>query len=237
MTSAAPPSASPRPPSASPRPPSPAPHRLRLPGWLDLRLVLGVALVLASVALGAKVLASSDNRDAFWGATRDLAPGTVITESDIVVLRVQLGDGSAYVPAAEEVVGKAIARAIGDGEMLPRAGLGDPVGATTVTIPVDTNESPAVQRGQRITVWVSTASCRAVVVLPDVAVQAVAAPRAGGLSAGARTALTVRLSPQLAARVVLALDLPSAVIRVGVLSGVPGASGELSDLAACEPTR
>jgi hypothetical protein len=230
-------------PRAAPdRPISPTARRLRTPSWLDLRLVLGVALVLASVAVGARVVASSDDRSAVWRSTRDLAAGTVLTSADVEIVRVHLGDDQTYLRASDSVVGQVASRPIGRREMVPRGALGDPSPATTVTIPMEAGRSPAVERGQRITVWVSTGSCRAVVVLPDVVVQDVIAPRSGGLSAGSTVALTVRVVPSLASRVVRALDLPSAVIRVGVLGGDspdPAGSGAagLEDLAACESTR
>ena len=98
-------------------------------------------------------------------------------------------------------------------------------------------ESPEVERGDRIAVWVSTDRCRGVVVLSDVAVQEVSAPRSGALSSSAATSITVRVAPDLAARVMQALDLRSAVVRVGVLSGASTTAGPLSDLAVCQADR
>ena len=46
-------------PSTEP-PAGPSPRRVRPPRWLDLRLVLGVLLVLGSVLLGSRVVASAD---------------------------------------------------------------------------------------------------------------------------------------------------------------------------------
>jgi hypothetical protein len=222
---------------------SPAPRRLKAPGWLDLRLVLGILLVLGSVLVGARVVASSDDRVGVWQATRSLAAGIVLSESDVEVARVRLPPGDAYLRAAEPIAGRMLIRPIGEGELVPAGGVGVPSTAMTVTIPVLAAEAPSVERGQRITVWVSTASCRGVVVLSDVVVQDAVAPRSGGLSTSSRLAIAVRVEPDAAARVVQALDLPSAVIRIGVLSAsapvgsAPGSAADLLDLAGCESVR
>src|SRR4051794_32919907 len=51
----------------------PTPRRVRPPRWLDLRLVLGVLLVLASVLLGARVVGAADATVPVWAVTGDLA--------------------------------------------------------------------------------------------------------------------------------------------------------------------
>jgi len=207
---------------------------------LDLRLVLGVLLVLGSVAVGIRVVAASDDRVGVWEAARDLAAGTVLGSEDVRIAQVRLPTTKQYVAAAEPIVGRALRRAIGADELVPRSGLGAPSNSLAVTIPVLAADAPAVERGERIRVWVSTSSCRGAVVLADVVVQDVVAPRSGGLSTSSRMSVTVRVEPQLAARVVQALDLPSAVIRIGVLSSGSGSAESttgLADLTACEGGR
>ena len=54
----------------------PTPRRVRPPRWLDLRLVLGVLLVLGSVLLGARVVGAADATVPVWAAAGDLAAGT-----------------------------------------------------------------------------------------------------------------------------------------------------------------
>ena len=48
--------------------PAPPANRLKPPSWLDGRLVVGIVLVLASVVVGAKVVASSGHFDEIWAA-------------------------------------------------------------------------------------------------------------------------------------------------------------------------
>lgn len=235
--------------SASPAPApggpvSPTPRRLRPPSWLNVRTIVGVLLVIGSVALGAKVVASSDDRVGVWQATRDLAPGTVLTEADARIARVRLPSTEQYIPADRPIAGTALSRQVDDGELLPRSSIGDAEPGVSVTIPVAVGDAPSVRRGQRITVWVSAGSCRALAVLSDVVAQDVVMPRSGALGGSSKLGVTVRLSTDLADRVVAALALPEAVIRVGVLSGPPSGSpppppppppgdGPNADLDAC----
>src|SRR3712207_4756406 len=59
--------------SASAEVPGPTPRRVRPPRWLDLRLVLGVLLVLGSVLVGARVVTAADATVPVWSARSDLA--------------------------------------------------------------------------------------------------------------------------------------------------------------------
>src|SRR3954468_16062952 len=74
--------------------PGPTPRRVRPPRWLDLRLVLGVLLVLGSVLLGARVVSAADATVPVWAATGDLAPGTELTADDLVPVDVRLDDAA-----------------------------------------------------------------------------------------------------------------------------------------------
>ena len=75
------------PPTAPPEVlPGPTPRRVRPPRWLDLRLVLGVLLVLGSVLLGARIVSAADATVPVWTAVRDLAPGTELRADDLVAV-------------------------------------------------------------------------------------------------------------------------------------------------------
>lgn len=224
-------------PSSAPVPASPAPTRFRTPSWLDLRLLLGIALVLGSVLLGARVVASSDERTAVWRTTHAMSAGTVLTDDDVEVARVQLGDTGGYLPAADPIVGQAATHDLGAGELVARSAVDSTPPGTTVTIPVPALNSPAIDRGARVAIWVSTQVCTAVVVLPDAAVQDVSDDR-GGFSAASQIGVVVRVEAGLALRVIQALDLPDAVIRLGILDGPAVLErGPLPDLAVCAGRR
>jgi len=130
---------------------SPVPRRVRTPNWLDLRLVTGIVLVLASVVIGAKVIASSDSTERMWSASRDLAAGSVLTAGDLTPVRVRLPDGDgSYLPVHTNPVGSTLNRALVAGELVPQSALAQTDRATTVTVPLTADDAPKISRGQRI---------------------------------------------------------------------------------------
>ncbi|HEY3715789.1 MAG TPA: SAF domain-containing protein [Jatrophihabitantaceae bacterium] len=225
---------------------SPTPRRVRTPNWLDLRLVAGVFLVLVSVAVGALVIANSDSTRRVWAVSHDLDAGTVLTAADLTSVKLRLTHGTElYVPAdgtagtdgTDGVVGKTVNRRMNAGELLPRAALGTSAhqqAAVTMTVPLTSDQAPKISRGQKITLWVSTKTCQARVVVAGVTVQEV--DTAGGGSFGTSSAenVVVRLGPDDAVRVITALDLEGAVVRAGVVNGDPKQQAAASeDLNGC----
>lgn len=222
---------------AEPPPPSPTPRRLSPPRWLDLRLVLGVGLVLGSVLLGARLLAGAGRTQPVVRVTRDLAAGAVLMAGDVELARVRLpGDvRGRYLLQVADAVGRRLGRPVAAGELLPAGALGLAPPATTITVPLSAAAAPDLRRGQRIELWLSTASCRSTVLLADVVVQAV---RADGDSYGSETSgqeVVISVTPEQADRVVAALALDGAHLRAGVLAGPAQGPSGLPDLAACAP--
>lgn len=217
--------------------PSPEPRRVKTPSWFDPRLILGVVLVLGSVALGAVVVSRADSSRAVVAVSRDLAAGTVLTATDVHATRVRLQSTSGlYVPASTSVVGRTLTLSLRSGELLPRSAVGPTSKTqTTLTVPVRPENAPDVKRGQRIAVWVSTQYCQAVLVIGDVVVQDVRQAGTGALSAASDESLVVRAPAALAQRVVTALGLEGATLRVGILGGspTPSANDNLPTLGAC----
>jgi hypothetical protein len=138
---------------------APRGRRLATPGWLDGRLVLGVLLVLVSVVLGARVLASADESTLVWSATRPLAAGTQLGEGDLELTRARLFAGTDRYLAGEEPVGYVLLRSVGEGELLPGAALASPaedLDVRAVTVPVSTGHlAPDLAAGQQVDVWVT----------------------------------------------------------------------------------
>lgn len=204
---------------------SPTPRRLVPPRWLDPRLIGGVVLVLVSVLLGSLVVSSADRRQPVWSLSRDVAAGTVLTGDDLRPVRVQLGPAaSRYLGTDIAVAGRTVHRSLHAGELLAAAEVADPQPGVTVTIPMHPENAPEISRGDRITLWLSTKSCRGQVLLSGVPVQS--ADKVAGSAFGSATGslLVVRVSATDATRVVSALDLEGAVLRAGVLS--PGEQPE-----------
>lgn len=182
-------------------------------------MILGVALVILSVVVGASVVASGDDRVAVWQAAGDVAAGTVLAADDLRVARVSVPSADRYIPADRVIVGSAVTRPIADGELLPASSIDAGESAIAVLIPVAASSAPTLRRGQRIAVWVSAPSCSTRVLLADAVAQDVAAPRSGALGGSAQLGITVHVDPLVADQIIAAIALPEAEIRVGVLSG------------------
>ncbi len=142
-------------------PPSPRASRLARPGWLDGRLLLGVLLVLVSVVVGARILASADRSQLVWAATKDLATGSELATGDLRPVQVRLFDtGTRYLSAdGPAPVGYVLAQAVGRGELLPDRALRQPavdVDYRSVSVPVGPGHfPPGLTSGQKVDVWVT----------------------------------------------------------------------------------
>jgi len=215
-------------------PPSPPARRLRQPSWLDLRVVVGLLLVVVSVSAGARVVAAADRSQPVWAVTQDLAAGTVLTPGDLSAVRLRLSAGAErYLQAGPPPTGRALSRDVGAGELLPRSAvIAEPAGQE-ISLPVSALHVPeSLRRGQRVDVFgtvggagTGTAAATTVRVLTGVPVQDVRRPRgtlagAGGLD----LAVVVRVAPEQAAEVVRALRGGALDIAVAVGSG-PSGSG------------
>lgn len=236
---------------------SPEPRRIPTPSWLDLRLVLGVALVLASVLIGATVVSRASDTHASVTATRDLAAGTILRSEDIRVTQVQLPDDGAgvYLDDVDLAVGRSLDRAVAKGELVPAAAIEEVKARTRVTVPLASGAAPRLHDGERVELWVSTSTCASVVLLPDVTIQDVRTESDATFGDGsAGQEIVISVDPVLAGRVIGALGIDGGQIRAGVLVGgrqdvsspapsspTPGASGASNgssgelpeDLAAC----
>ena len=228
---------------------SPEPRRIATPRWLDLRLVLGIVLVVASVLIGATVVSRAGDTHATVAARHDLAAGTVLRATDLTTVHVQLPDGgrSVYLTRIGDAVGRKLQRAVDSGELVPEAAVATVRAGATVTVPFAAGAAPDLRTGQRIKVWVSSSTCASVVLLPDVTVQSVRKGDGSLSSTSDGQDVVIAVEPDQADRVIAALAIEGAQIRAGVLVGGTAAgssspaqtpvAGELpSDLAACAST-
>lgn len=186
-------------------------QRFRSPRMGDVRLWLGVALLIASMFIGARLLSQGSDAIAVWQAERDLSVGS--QEWQLRPVTVSLGDASAdYVPVTEQPSGT-LRIPVAAGDLLPRSALGTPSdGPTrTVTVGVDPLHAPVdLAPGDVVDVW-STPSADSIVgsdevieptlVLADVNVEHVAAD---SLGVGGQMAVVLSVAPQEVAEVVRA---------------------------------
>ena len=121
-------------------PPPPA-VRARTPGWRDPRLWIGVAIVAVSVVAGARILGADDHSVVVWAVVDDAAPGTQLSEDDLVGRRVDFSDSSdleRYFTSGDTLpASMRVTRAVGAGELLPRSALSDAGDDGRVLLPID----------------------------------------------------------------------------------------------------
>jgi hypothetical protein len=169
--------------------------------WFDLRLLLGVLLVLGSVLLGARVVGAADTSVPVWAAAGDLTAGTVLGEDDLVAVDVRLDSAAAaYLSTSTRPAGRALARAVRAGELLPRSALDAPADLVSLALPVQAGYvPPSLARGQLVDVYAvpdpaaggAAASGTVTLVAGAVPVQAVSGRTEGVLSAATTTVQVV----------------------------------------------
>ena len=152
--------------------PAPVAVRLRRPGWRDPRLLVGVAMVAGSVALGSWVVRSAQTTVPVYVAREALVPGQRIAADDVVVADVQLADGALerYLRADEPLPADAVAvRVVGQDELVPADALGSAadLDVRSVAIPLERAPSRDVTVGALVDVWFSPAASGADVEAED----------------------------------------------------------------------
>jgi hypothetical protein len=184
----------------------PAPAlRATAPGWRDPRLWVGLALVAASVLVGARVLAHADESALVWAAASDLTVGQELDAADLVATRVRFlddADRARYLDAdAALPEDHTVLRPVSAGELVPAASVGDPGDDGLLSVPVSVprlSVPPDVGPGSLVDVWVTVESAsgktQARPLLAGVVVLA-APPAADGFGATGERQLVLGVSP------------------------------------------
>lgn len=132
------------------------PARRRAP---DPRLLIGLGLVVASIAGVVGIVAANDDGAEVYAAPRLLTAGERITADDLELRRVSLGaDLGAYLTADTlPAVGAVVSRTVGEGELVPLAAVGDERGpaTTTIVVALTTPLGATVRQGDALDVWSS----------------------------------------------------------------------------------
>lgn len=119
---------------------TPPATRSSTPGWRDPRLWVGIAIVAASVLVGALVLGSSDDTVPVWAASDAMGAGHVLTGDDLTVRRVHFADpadADLYVSASRRLPARSrLVRGVGAGELLPIGSVGGPDAGTYREVPI-----------------------------------------------------------------------------------------------------
>lgn len=136
----------------------PAP-RLAKPSWKDPRLLIGILMVLASVA-GVVALVGNAGRTVPVYAAKDvLAVGQQITADSFKIVQVQLGevDGKYLAPATGLEENAVAVRMVPKDELVPRSSIGhtDALDRKPASVQVDEPLPKEVVVGSHVDVWVS----------------------------------------------------------------------------------
>jgi hypothetical protein len=123
----------------------------------DLRLVLGVLLVVGSVAGVYGIVAAADRRVTVYAAASALTPGERIDAGDLVQRSVAL-DGSDRLYLAVGRIpsgGLVVTQPVSKGELLPTSSVGSSSGvrSTSLVLQLATRVSAAVVPGAAIDIW------------------------------------------------------------------------------------
>lgn len=110
-----------------PGPSSPPATRLRRPSWRDTRLLMGVGLVAASVAVGATAFSAAARTVPVYVAEHPLVPGAAVRADALVVREARLGDSlDRYLRADEPIPdGLLVTRTVAAGELVPLSAVAD----------------------------------------------------------------------------------------------------------------
>ncbi len=124
--------------------------------WGDVRFLLGILLIAASVAGVWFVVGAARQTAPVFAAARTIVAGEAISGADLEVVEVALGQtGSAYVTPDALVDGMVATRTISAGELVPTASVGDAAQARTTSVVVRSSiDVPAsVEPGSVVEVW------------------------------------------------------------------------------------
>jgi Flp pilus assembly protein CpaB len=127
---------------------------------LDLRVVVGILLMLVAVLGGASLIRSAQERTPVLLAAGTVQPGEVIEASDLRVAEVSLPAGVAYLPASMrgEIVGRVAAEPLSDGKVLSpgsisqSAPLAPGTVAITLLLPAESALGGDLRAGDRVAV-------------------------------------------------------------------------------------
>lgn len=145
--------------------PAPQAARLRRPSWRDTRLLVGVVLVLASIAIGARVVAAADDTVPVYAARTTLPAGTTLSGDVLSVVQVRLGASAPryFDAGAGPPSGEVLLRPVAAGELVPRSAVG-PASALRrrpVGIPLEGAVPAGLAPGGLVDVWASARQAQA----------------------------------------------------------------------------
>jgi hypothetical protein len=194
------------PPDGTPEspPPSPVARRMSRAWWRDRRVLAGIALIVVSMLIGARLLSGGDDSVAAWQATRDLAPGAVVGINDVIAVSIPTALAGVYADGGGLPTAP-LDRPLLAGELLPAPVDARVADARWVTVPVEPLHAPVdLAAGERVDVWVTEASELGIVPVPALVLEGVLVSQvaADGVGLGGEYGVVLEISPRDAASLI-----------------------------------
>ncbi len=105
--------------------------------YLTPRYILGLILILTSFSSAYLISKTSEKTTMVWAATVDLAPGEVLSNSDLTKVRVRLLDNpEQYLSADTQIAGAAVLRSIGAAELIPSFAVSNEIDLNLQVVPI-----------------------------------------------------------------------------------------------------
>lgn len=138
--------------------------RLKKPSWKDPRLLIGILLVLASVAGVISLVGAADQTAEAYTAREAIAVGEKLTADKLNRVNVRLGDIEQHylTPAGGVPDGLVAIQRIGKDQLVPRESFGqvDGLDRKPVAVTIDEALPPQAVAGSRVDVWVALPDAR-----------------------------------------------------------------------------
>jgi len=171
--------------------------------WSDIRLWSGVAVLIVSMFLGARIVAGDEAGTPVWRTTSAVSVGGTPTQLEIAVIDDPVL-AQKYVSADQPVSGT-VRWPISAGELIPLSSLAPlvPSNGRLVTVPVDQVHMPVdLAAGDRVDVWATSESGVAMPIAQSILVEQVSRDTVG---MGGKVAVVIRLAHDGVASVVTAV--------------------------------
>ncbi|WP_028264843.1 SAF domain-containing protein [Arthrobacter sp. MA-N2] len=138
--------------------------RLKKPSWKDPRLLVGILLVLASVAGVIALVGTADHTVQVYAARESIAVGQQVNKDDLAIVKVRLDDVEpSYVTVADGLPeGRVAVQRIAKNQLVPQESLGsaDALNRKPVAISIQESLPSQVVAGSRVDVWVAHPDAR-----------------------------------------------------------------------------
>ncbi len=127
--------------------------RLKRPGWADPRLIIGLGLIAVSVWGTTSLVSRADHTEPYLVARDTLTPGTPLSERNVVVSHVRIGEG--YLSAEDPPWGSVVTRTIAPGELIPASAVDEPEDFSSRPVAVASSLPLAegIEPGAVVDVW------------------------------------------------------------------------------------